>query len=50
MLYHGLQTLKIRVKQQQYNGLKVAQYLESHPKIEKVIYPELESYPYKSLY
>ncbi len=41
----GLKTLDLRMKKHHENGVKVAEYLESHPKIEKVIYPGLESHP-----
>ena len=40
----GLKTLPIRVKQHNYNGLKIAEFLESSPFVEKVIYPGLESF------
>lgn len=45
LIARGIQTLKLRVKQQSKNALKLAKYLESHPKIEKVLYPGLESHP-----
>lgn len=44
LLLRGLKTFPLRVKKQNESGLKVAQYLESHPKIEKVYYPFLESH------
>ena len=45
LLLRGLKTLAIRVAKQNENGLKVAQYLESHPKIRYVYYPGLPSHP-----
>ncbi|OGS69841.1 MAG: cystathionine gamma-synthase [Flavobacteria bacterium RIFCSPLOWO2_12_FULL_35_11] len=45
LIARGIQTLKLRVKQQSKNALKLAKYLESHPKIERVLYPGLESHP-----
>jgi len=45
LIARGIQTLKLRVKQQSKNAIKLAKYLESHPKIEKVLYPGLESHP-----
>ena len=45
LLLRGLKTLAIRVAKQNENGLKVAQYLESHPKIRCVYYPGLPSHP-----
>lgn len=35
----GLKTLHIRMKLHFHNGLAVAKFLESHPRVEKVIYP-----------
>jgi cystathionine gamma-synthase len=45
LIARGIQTLKLRIKQQSKNALKLARYLEKHPKIEKVLYPGLESHP-----
>ena len=41
----GLQTLHVRMKQHKSSALRVAQYLEQHPLVEWVRYPELESDP-----
>lgn len=41
----SLKTLPIRMKAHQENALKVAQFLESHPKVARVIYPGLPSHP-----
>lgn len=41
----GIETLPLRIVKHSQNALAVAKYLESHPKIEKVIYPGLESNP-----
>ncbi|NXH00303.1 CGL lyase, partial [Loxia leucoptera] len=41
----GLKTLHIRMKLHYKNGLAVAEFLESHPHVEKVIYPGLSSHP-----
>ncbi|KAK9404150.1 cystathionine gamma-lyase [Crotalus adamanteus] len=41
----GLKTLPIRMKQHFRNALTVAQYLESDPRVEKVIFPGLQSHP-----
>ena len=41
----GMKTLHLRMKAHSKNALKVARFLESHPKIEKVVYPGLESHP-----
>ena len=39
----GLETLPLRMKQHSTSALAVAKYLESHPKVNKVNYPGLES-------
>ena len=41
----GLESLEIRVKQHSENALKIAKFLESHPKVKWVNYPGLESHP-----
>jgi len=45
LLIRGLKTLALRVARQNENGLRVAQYLESHPKVARVYYPGLPSHP-----
>lgn len=45
LLLRGLKTLGLRVEQQNRNALALAQYLESHSKVERVNYPGLESHP-----
>ncbi len=40
----GLTTLDVRIKKQSENALKIAQFLEKHPKIEKVFYPGLKNH------
>lgn len=41
----GLKTLGIRIERAQENSIKVADFLESHPKVEWVKYPGLHSHP-----
>lgn len=41
----GLETLSLRLERHSENALKVAQYLEKHPKVSWVKYPGLESHP-----
>ena len=41
----GVKTLPLRMRQHSENALRVAQFLSTHPKIENVIYPGLESFP-----
>ncbi|MBA3928361.1 MAG: cystathionine gamma-synthase [Xanthomonas sp.] len=45
----GLKTLHLRMKAHCENALALAQWLEAHPAIEKVIYPGLASHPQHSL-
>lgn len=45
LLLRGLKTLAIRVAKQNENGLEVARFLESHPKVRRVYYPGLPSHP-----
>ncbi|MEE1013371.1 MAG: aminotransferase class I/II-fold pyridoxal phosphate-dependent enzyme [Clostridia bacterium] len=45
LLARSLRTLDLRVKRHSENALKVAKFLEQHPKVEKVFYPGLESSP-----
>ena len=42
-------TMPLRVRQQSQNALAIAKFLESHPKVTKVVYPGLESHPQKAL-
>jgi methionine-gamma-lyase len=41
----GIKTLAVRIDRAQENAMKVAGYLESHPKVEWVLYPGLKSHP-----
>ncbi len=41
----GLKTLGIRIDRAQENAMKVARFLESHPKVAWIAYPGLESHP-----
>lgn len=38
LLLRSLETLKVRMQQQSENAIKIAQYLNQHPKVEKVLY------------
>lgn len=37
--------MPLRIQKSQSNAMKVAEYLEQHPKVENVRYPGLESFP-----
>ena len=45
----GLKTLRLRVKQHSSNALAIAQFLENHPKINRVYYPGLAAHPQHKL-
>lgn len=49
LLLQGLETLSLRAERTNYNSLELARWLESHPKVESVNYPGLESNKYHSL-
>jgi len=49
MVLQTTKTMALRVKQQSANALAIAQYLEKHPKVTKVMYPGLASHPQKVL-
>ncbi len=45
MVLRGIKTLSIRVERAQQNAMKVAEFLENHPKVAWVKYPGLKSHP-----
>jgi cystathionine beta-lyase/cystathionine gamma-synthase len=45
----GCKTLSIRMDRQCANALAIARFLEKHPKVAKVMYPGLESFPQHEL-
>jgi methionine-gamma-lyase len=45
----GIKTLPLRMEKHNSNALKIADYLENHPKIGKVHYPGLKSHPQHEL-
>lgn len=45
LIDRGMKTLDIRVQKHCDNAMKVARFLESHPMVERVLYPGLESHP-----
>ncbi len=45
LLLRGLKTLSLRVERHNDNGLKVARFLEDHPRVRRVYYPGLPSHP-----
>ena len=49
LVLRGVKTLSVRMKAHEENAIKIADFLIGHPKIEKVIYPGLESHPQHEL-
>lgn len=49
LVLRGIKTLALRMEAHQKNAIKLSKWLESHPKIEKVIYPGLKSHPQHKL-
>lgn len=45
LLLRGLRTLSVRMERHQRNAMKIAGFLESHPRVKKVNYPGLPSHP-----
>jgi cystathionine beta-lyase/cystathionine gamma-synthase len=49
LVLRGIKTLPLRMKQHEENGRTVAAYLSTHPKVQKIFYPGLESHPQHAL-
>jgi cystathionine beta-lyase/cystathionine gamma-synthase len=49
LLLRGLKTLGLRMERHNSNGMRVAKYLEKHPKVRRVYYPGLPSHPQRSI-
>lgn len=45
----GTKTLHLRMRQHNENGQRIAEWLEAHPKVERVYYPGLRSHPQHEL-
>ncbi|NTV44040.1 MAG: methionine biosynthesis PLP-dependent protein, partial [Syntrophobacteraceae bacterium] len=45
LVIRGMKTLGVRLDRQQENALKIAQWLQTHPKVGKVYYPGLPEHP-----
>ncbi len=45
LLIRGLKTLALRVERQNANAMRIAEFLVSHPKVERVHYPGLPTHP-----
>jgi methionine-gamma-lyase len=49
LIMRGLATLPLRMKAHEENALKLARYLETNPRVTKVVYPGLPSHPQHEL-
>jgi cystathionine beta-lyase/cystathionine gamma-synthase len=45
LVSRGIKTLAVRMDRHNSNGMAVAKFLETHPKVKRVIYPGLKSHP-----
>jgi cystathionine beta-lyase/cystathionine gamma-synthase len=49
LVLRGIKTLPLRVHQHEENGRAVAEYLSTHPKVQKLAYPGLKTHPQHEL-
>lgn len=49
LVLRGLKTLALRMERHSFNAHQLASYLETHPKVARVIYPGLASHPQHAL-
>jgi len=49
LLERGLKTFELRMKRHNENGQAVAEFLEGHSSVSRVLYPGLESHPYHEI-
>lgn len=45
LVMRGIKTLHLRMERHCYNGRKIAEYLKSHPKVEKIYWPGFTDHP-----
>ncbi|QDT12593.1 Cystathionine beta-lyase [Planctomycetes bacterium K23_9] len=45
LLERGLKTFELRMQRHNENGQRIAEFLDAHPRVEKVYYPGLKSHP-----
>ncbi len=50
LVLRGLRTVAVRMKQQQESTLAIAQWLEKHEAVERVLYPALSSHPQHTIW
>lgn len=49
LIIRGMRTMEVRLERHSATALRVAQYLEAHPRVRCVHYPQLESHPQRAL-
>ncbi len=49
LVSRGIKTLAVRMEQHNRNGMAIANFLEAHPKVQRVHYPGLSSHPQHEL-
>ena len=49
LVLRGIKTLAVRMREHERNALRLANYLEEHPKVKRVNYPGLKSHPQHAL-
>ena len=49
LVLRGIKTLGVRMQRHAENAQQVAEFLEKHPRVQKVVYPGLESHPQHEL-
>jgi cystathionine gamma-lyase len=49
LVLRGIKTLPIRMERHNENALKLAHWLEAHPKVTKVLHPGLDSHPQRGI-
>jgi cystathionine gamma-lyase len=49
LVLRGIKTLAVRMREHERNSLRLANYLEEHPKVKRVNYPGLKSHPQHAL-
>lgn len=49
LLLRGMKTLHLRIRQQNESAMRIARYLQTHPKVDVVFYPGLESHEHHAI-
>lgn len=49
LVLRGIKTIFVRMREHEKNATIIAEYLEAHPKVERVFYPGLKSHPQHAL-